>query len=255
MPGDFDESLHPRADSGKFGEGGGGAAAKTPGRGSADKPAKAERAPKQAKPVSPEDLNKALDALPKANINHSILPPSTMDHVQYNNSLAQVNKNLAPHEHEAVAKYVGDDFAPMRKAQISGKPPDFVEPAHTLNSAMEREMKSSKPINIYRGMEISHEAANQLLTSKTMELKATTSFSLHGQEAMSFAGLGKTGNKLVSNDRISVMIVGKLKAVALPGSPESELVRPASKLRIVSRTVHTSANGAKVLIVHVKDAA
>lgn len=285
---DFDEGLHPRGDGGKFaGAGGPSKPAKTgklfqnqptakkpratkpkveskaasPAAKEESKveskPAAPKSEPKKREPKKPKDPHEQLKKLKPADAatTDALVNGSKMsdgDKAEFESQRARTSRSLSPKETASLKAYVNpdaDDYKAIRAAEIGKTGGPHGDHAKTIKAALNREIAQSQPVQLYRGMSVPPDVASKLMSGRSLDLKATSSFSPKASEALDFS----TGFGEAASGNIPVVISGRMRGVAIPHSPEVESLMPAKKLKIVGKSVvHHSVHG-PVLVLHVAD--
>lgn len=284
---DFDESLHPQ-EGGRFTNAGGPAKPAKTGKLFQNQPtAKKPRAtkpkvdpkavapapkeepkaepkpttpkpePKKREPRKPKDPHEQLKNLKPADAatTDALLNGSKMsdgDKAEFESQRARTAKSLSPKETTSLKAYVNpdaDDYKAIRAAEIGKTGGANGDHAKTIKAALQREIAHSQPVQLYRGMSVPPEVASALMSGRSLDLKATSSFSPKASEALDFS----TGFGEATAGHIPVVISGRMRGVAIPHSPEVESLMPAKKLKIVSKSVVHHPTHGPVLVLHVAD--
>ena len=197
--------------------------------------------------------SKSIKSLPKSSADIESSHASVSAERERGKQMALFD-SLSSKERAPFDQYIEGDHDKIRKAQIEGKG-DHLENAKTIDRVIAREEKYAEPIQMYRGMTLSHEQADQLMKSDSIDLKATSSFSSVPKTATDFAAGKGSGLETGMKGKIPVVIHGKLKGLSI-GTKELDehehLVRGKS-LKIVSRTVYNHPEHGPVLVLEVSD--
>lgn len=211
---DFDESKHPRRDDGKFGTGSGGSG------------------------TSKQDVSSLVEDLEDWN-GDDLEREDVDDDVQseLDSQKERFESNFSDEEKSVVSDYTEDYFTDIRQAEIDGFTGDYGKDARVLSDAVRRESEESEPITLYRGLQLSPEQVESLISSDSIDLMATSSFTAKPSEALAFA-LGKSqGDGKPDPEKMQVVIVGSLRSMAVDNTrfDETESLVPAQKLTISDR--------------------
>ena len=229
----FDESKHSRADDGKFGEGTG-------------EPAKENSETR-------DSLDPKLRELP--NPTPGWMNRGKSDAKERTRQLEEFDYDNHPEARGSIAAYADSDSHEIRQAEIEGdKDGQFANDVRVINAAIAAALKTSKPVMQYRGMSLSPNEAKSLMSAKSFNLKAISSFTASVKQAMDFSAGKSLGEGKQDESRIPVVIYGKLKSFAIEGrhSDEVESLVPGRNLKIVSTSSFVHPKYGTTLVLEVK---
>lgn len=178
--------------------------------------------------------------------------PSEADAHAIAASKTRLLATATPHELTSMKAYANpdtSDYTSIRAAEMSGAKDAHGEHAANIRAAVTRDIARNPPVTLYRGMSVPPDVADSLMRGRSIDLKATSSFSPKSSEAVDFS----TGFGEATAGHIPVVVTGRLRGATLPHSPEVEVVLPRAKLRILKKSVVDHPTHGRMLVLHVDD--
>jgi len=223
----------PRAENGQFGEGSGSGS-----RGSADRGSIDSRAG--------EDLSETSEDIEDSGIAYDDQPILESAEEKY--------YELEQSEQNAIANFTQEDFGDIREAQVSGVDS---RDASTIDRVASEAAAKAEPIQLYRGLTLSPEEADNLLSAESIALQGTASFSPVPKIALGFAA-GKSQNEgKQDKSRIPVILSGRLRGLSIPKEAtrysERETIVPNQTLNIKDKAYYDHPRMGRILVLTVEE--